>query len=178
MPQYIAFLRAVNVPRRAVRMADLREALGDSGFEDVETYIQTGNVRVTSRMRRPARVEAAIEKVVAERFGIHSDTMVRTPAELTVAAAAAQRLEPLPGEVRRYLTFLKEAPPPESIAAVDAWREPGQRARIIGREIHWQLAKPFHQARLSVPGMTSLLPMPGTMRDLTVVRTLAERWGD
>ncbi|NHA70009.1 DUF1697 domain-containing protein, partial [Phycicoccus flavus] len=37
MPRYVAFLRAVNVGGRFVRMADLRAALAEAGFGDVET---------------------------------------------------------------------------------------------------------------------------------------------
>ena len=44
MPTFIAFLRAVNVGKRKYPMAELREALTDAGFEEVETHIQTGNV--------------------------------------------------------------------------------------------------------------------------------------
>ena len=51
MPTYIALLRAVNVGGRIYKMADLREHLTESGLEDVETHIQTGNVRFRSSMR-------------------------------------------------------------------------------------------------------------------------------
>ena len=55
MPSYVAFLRAVNVGGRFVKMAELRAALEDAGFTDVETHIQSGNVFVRSRRRSTAR---------------------------------------------------------------------------------------------------------------------------
>ena len=42
---YVALLRGVNVGGRAkLSMADLRVAFVDMGFDDVSTYIQSGNV--------------------------------------------------------------------------------------------------------------------------------------
>ena len=56
MPSYIAFLRAVNVGGLFVKMDSLREALGDAGFSDVQTHIQSGNVFVRSARRTPHRI--------------------------------------------------------------------------------------------------------------------------
>ena len=56
MPSYVVFLRAVNVGGRFVKMADLRTALEQAGFTEVETHIQSGNVLVRSGRRSPAAV--------------------------------------------------------------------------------------------------------------------------
>ena len=48
MPTYIAFLRAVNVGKRMFAKAAIVQACEDAGCTDVETYINTGNVRVTT----------------------------------------------------------------------------------------------------------------------------------
>ena len=45
MPTYIAFLRAINVGKRMFANAAIVQACEDAGFTDVETYINTGNVR-------------------------------------------------------------------------------------------------------------------------------------
>ena len=54
MPSYVAFLRAVNVGGRFVKMAGLRTALEDAWFTDVATHIQSGNVFVRSGRRSGA----------------------------------------------------------------------------------------------------------------------------
>lgn len=94
MPHHIAFLRAVNVGRRQVKMADLREWLTEDGFTDVETYIQTGNVRVGSSLRSPAKVEARLEAVLRERCGFEVPCIMFTPAELRQVYDAALAIEP------------------------------------------------------------------------------------
>ena len=83
MPTFIAFLRAVNVGKRKYPMAELREALTDAGFEEVETHIQTGNVLFRTRLRSRAKVIAALEKAMLEDRGFEVPVVLLTPAELT-----------------------------------------------------------------------------------------------
>ncbi len=177
MPTYISFLRAVNVGKRKVLMADLRAWLVEAGYRDVETHIQTGNVRVTTGTRSTTKVAAALEELMAERAGFDVPNIVLTPAELTEVFATAQSLEaPLPGEVRRYVTFLRDPAPADAAAELDAWDVDGERVRVVGRAVHWWLAKPTQDARLSNARLEKALG-PGTTRDLKVVSALAGKWG-
>ena len=123
MATYIAFLRAINVGGRFFKMADLRKGLSDKGFSDVESYIQSGNLRLTSGLRSVAEVELAVETALEELCGFTVSTIVRTPSQLAGVTAYGMGLESplatLPeGEVRRYVTFLKEDPD-DDIAADD-----------------------------------------------------------
>ena len=68
MGRFVDLLRAVNVGKRKSPMAELRRACTDAGFADVESYIQRGNL-VLSSDRRANEVEAAIEAIIAEGFG-------------------------------------------------------------------------------------------------------------
>ena len=67
--RHVALLRAVNVGKRQVRMAQLREWLEEAGFTGVETYIQTGNVLVETPESLATAVRAALEEVLRERTG-------------------------------------------------------------------------------------------------------------
>lgn len=178
MPSYVVFLRAINLGRnRKVPMADLRTWLADAGLGEVETYIQTGNIRLATPLRSGAKVETLVEDLLAARCGFDVPSVALTPAELTGVAETADRLPaPLDGELRRYVTFLKVEPPAEAAARVDAWSHDGERARVVGRTVHWWLDGPSHGARLSNAALEKRLGT-GTTRDLKVVRTLAGRWG-
>jgi len=47
--QYIIFLRAVNVSgKNLIKMAELKEKLSKAGYQDVQTYIQSGNILLKS----------------------------------------------------------------------------------------------------------------------------------
>jgi uncharacterized protein (DUF1697 family) len=44
MTKYIAFLRGINVGNIRIKMADLKAMFEGLGFQEVKTYLQTGNV--------------------------------------------------------------------------------------------------------------------------------------
>lgn len=177
MPAFVALLRAVNVGGRTYKMADLRACLERSGLRDVETYIQTGNVRFTTSMRSRSKVEKHVEDALAVGCGFAVPTLVLTPSELRQVYVDATGLDsPFPGEPRRYVTFLKAEPPAGGVADIDAWSLDGERAKVIGRAVHVWLTKPSHEAKLGNARLERSLGV-GTTRDLKVVRTLAERWG-
>lgn len=180
MPTYIALLRAVNVGGRFYKMADLRGHLTDSGLQDVETYIQTGNVRFRTPMRSPAKVERHCEELLARHSGFEVPTVLLTPAELTAIRADAERLveeQPRVEGARSYVSFFKEgaAPTGEEARRIEAWDAPGEVARVVGRAVHVWLDHRMSDAEF-FPAFRRPLA-PGTARDLKVVRTLAERWG-
>src|SRR5665647_3442758 len=111
MPTYIAFLRAINVGGRFVKMADLRTGLSHKDFGDVESYIQSGNLRFTSSLRSAAKVELVLEAELEELCGFTVRAIVRTPEQLAEVGSYGADLDvPLEGEVRRYVTFLKGDP--------------------------------------------------------------------
>jgi uncharacterized protein (DUF1697 family) len=177
VPRYVAFLRAVNVGKRVYKMADLRACLTESGLDDVETYIQTGNLRFSTPLRSRSKVEHHVEQALAAGCGFDVPTIVLTPEELRGVHADALRLpSPLPGDPRRYVTFLKHEPPAAGAAELDAWDVDGERVRVVGRAVHWWLSKPTQEARLSNARIEKAVGT-GTTRDLKVVTTLAERWG-
>jgi uncharacterized protein (DUF1697 family) len=75
---YVLLFRGINVGgSKIVRMDALRKLLADSGFDDVATYIQSGNVVLTSD-KGPGEVIDLVEKVFAESFGFTSRLTVRT----------------------------------------------------------------------------------------------------
>ena len=100
--QQVAFLRAVNVGKRRVAMADLRRELEGIGLDDVWTHINSGNAVFRSPLGR-AKLEARIEACLLDSFGFEVETFVRTAAQ--VAEVRRQRPAPTRGcSGRRHST--------------------------------------------------------------------------
>jgi uncharacterized protein (DUF1697 family) len=180
VPTYIALLRAVNVGGRVYKMADLRAHLTDSGLEDVETYIQTGNVRFKTSMRSPAKVEKHVEEVLGEHAQFEVPSVIFSPKELREVYDDAQALTPSfpkAEEQRRYVTFFKpgQAPTGDVAKDIEAWDAKGESAFVRGRAVHIWLDHKMHEATFF--GAFKKALAPGTNRDLKVVTTLNERWG-
>jgi uncharacterized protein (DUF1697 family) len=177
MATYIAFLRAINVGGRFVKMASLRTGLSDKGFGEVESHIQSGNLRFTSSLRSAAKVELAIETALEELCGFTVSTIVRTPAQLgELSSYGAGLVAPLEGEVRRYVTFLKGDPDDQLVATMNGWDVVGERAHVHGREVYFWLAHSSHEARLT-NARIERGGVVATTRDWKVVSALGEMWG-
>jgi len=176
MATYIAFLRAINVGGRFVKMADLRAGLSHKGFGEVESYIQSGNLRFTSSLRSGAAVELAVETALEELCGFTVRTIVRTPAQLGELTSYGVGLAvPLEGELRRYVSFLKEDPDDAFVATMNGWDVAGERAHVNGREVYLWLAHPSHEAKLS-NARIERGGVVATTRDWKVVSALGEMW--
>lgn len=178
MPRHLAFLRAVNLGAvRQVPMAELRERLTDAGFTDVQTHIQTGNIALTSTLRSGAKVEAAIEQLLATWRGFEVPTMVRSPRELRELAQELEAIPPLLGaEARRYVAFTKAEPSPAARGALTAYDQTPERARVVGRDILLEYGTGFPAAKLSGARLEKLAGSAVTLRDIKVVRALDEKW--
>src|SRR3954447_25883764 len=82
MPAYIALLRAVNVGGTGkLPMTELASMCTGCGFQKVKTYIASGNVVFTSRLKESA-IKRALEEKLFDYAGKSVGVMVRTPAEM------------------------------------------------------------------------------------------------
>lgn len=78
--KYIVFLRGINVGgRRKIKMADLRALLTDNGFENVKTYIQSGNVFLEySAAVSVSKITSTIASIIFEKYGFDVKVVVKT----------------------------------------------------------------------------------------------------
>lgn len=80
--RYVALLRGINVGgRNPVPMAALRETFTDGGYEDVSTYIQSGNVLFQSSASQKA-LERELESMLERRFKVPLVVVVRSHRQL------------------------------------------------------------------------------------------------
>ncbi|MEO1711785.1 MAG: DUF1697 domain-containing protein, partial [Bacteroidota bacterium] len=68
MTQQVLLLRGINVSgKNKLKMADLRAGLVELGFEDVMTYVQSGNVVLKSALE-PGESAAVVQTWIKETF--------------------------------------------------------------------------------------------------------------
>lgn len=174
--RYVAFLRAINVGGHTVRMAHLRRLFEGLTAARVETFIASGNVIFESAMSRAAmeqRVEVELE--AALKFPVA--TFLRTLPEIAAVArlpgfspAAASQAD----GCATYVGFLKKRPSAAACAAAAAASTPSHRFAVHGREVYWlrlTLAEDYRG-----PSLEKLLG-PATVRNLTTIRKMADKYG-
>jgi uncharacterized protein (DUF1697 family) len=178
MAGYVVFLRAVNVGKRQLKMAEAREVLSDNGFGDVESHIQTGNFFVSSPLRSAAKVEVEVGRVLGAHAGFDIVAIGRKPAEL---AALLEEVDGIPEQVEaetsRYVSFCTVAPTAAATKQLHAQEAARERATVIGKDVLMELAVPFNEAKLTGARIEKILGVPGTARNINVVRALAQKWG-
>jgi uncharacterized protein (DUF1697 family) len=178
MTTYVAFLRAINLgSTRAFPKTAIKAAVEEAGFTGVETYINTGNVRLDTRMRSPARIEERLESAFLADRGFAVPTIVLTVADLVrVAEDAAELAAERAGVGRHYVSMLKQTPTQAAVRQAEALSTEAERVVVRGRAAHLMLGEAYHLATLDNAAVEKVLG-PATNRRDTVITALASRWG-
>ena len=176
MATYIAFLRAINLgPTRKFPKASIIRAVEAAGFSDVETYINTGNVRFDSTLRSRAKIEKALEDAFEAEAGFAVPTIVFTQRELTAIAEEAAEFG---HDGKHYVSLLKEPPSAAAVTKLEEAYRVEEVAKVgSGRAVHLMLGANYHEAKLTNAVIEKHLGV-ATNRNLTVISALAEKWGD
>lgn len=106
-PLFVALLRGINVGgRNPIRMPELVACFRDAGYEDVSTYLQSGNVLFRAAGTKGPKLEAEVEAMLEQRFGMPLLVVIRSRDELarTIDAAPADHGSP---QLRSDIFFLK-----------------------------------------------------------------------
>jgi len=178
MPRYAALLRAINVGGHTVQMARLRALFSEAGFKNVETLVASGNVIFETSSRNAGSLERRIEGHLEAALGYSVATFLRTPDELSAITAErpyAPEALSQPG-ARLFIAFLGSAPTPAARTKVLGLRAPTDDLLIKGREIYWLCTVTVNDAAVSGAVLEKTLGMPVTVRNVTTVRKLAERF--
>jgi uncharacterized protein (DUF1697 family) len=166
MRTYVALLRGVNVGgKNTVPMAELRSTLTELGYEDVVTYIQSGNLVLRTRRGKAEDVAATIENHIAATFDKTVTVMVRTPAELEAIAEGNPFLSGKEDVSKLHVVFLASAPPAKAAAELDPSRSPPDEFRLQGREIYLRLPNGMGRSKLTIDYFERRLGVPATARN-------------
>ena len=84
MVQYVAFLRGINVAGKWVKMEDVRKQMTSSGFENVQTYIQSGNIFFDSSDKNEKTVQDKVARVISKLVDSETQVAVFPRVELRV----------------------------------------------------------------------------------------------
>lgn len=165
MPRYVALLRTVNVGGTGkLPMADLREMCVVAGFENIRTYIASGNVVFTSD-QSAAEVEALLFKKVSDYAGKPVSIFVRSAAEIEDVLNRCPYNEQ-PGN-RVLVTFLSQPPQVNVLASVRGMKD--EDIALGCREIYVHFPQGISQSKLIIPAATQ-----GTARNMNTVAKLSE----
>lgn len=150
MQKYVALLRGINVGgKNKVSMNDLKELLAENGFQDVVTYINSGNIIFASESTDQEFLQRKCQTLIAERFQLDLLVMVMAAAEFIEAISNAPEWWGVDPEAKHNALFVI---PPETVeqvfAEVGEIRPEYERVGSYGRVIFWSAPlKTFSRTR-------------------------------
>ena len=172
MPRCVAFLRAVNVGGRTVKMELLRSAFEALTLGRVETFIASGNVVFDTRARNLPALERKIEAQLLKCFGFEIDTFVRTLDEVTLIAAHPSFSDTANTQV---VGFLRSAPDAPALRTLKEMATNVDQLRVQGRELVWLSDKLQSESTFSNAAFERALKMRSTFRSVSTLRKLAAK---
>jgi uncharacterized protein (DUF1697 family) len=168
----IVLLRGINIgARNRIAMPELRDLLASAGFDDVRTYLQSGNV-VLSSDSPPEELAQRCERQIAKRFGLEIPIVTRTRKELADVVAR----NPLGGiavNPKRYqVSFLSAKPNAETLRKVADLATASERFVASGRELYAWHPAGVARSRLWAAAAGPKLGVTATARNWTTVTNL------
>tara|TARA_R110002049_G_scaffold279949_3_gene459164 strand:+ start:23665 stop:24201 length:537 start_codon:yes stop_codon:yes gene_type:complete len=173
MKTYIALLRGINVSgQKKVPMVELRDLLSKLGLENVQTYIQSGNVVFQSSEESKNKLEDIIQKAIANYFGFEVPILVKTSKEIQ------NILDHCPfSEAKKensYFTLLHSIPKIELIDSTSKVNYPNETFHITETCVYFYSSMGYGKAKCNNNFFERKLKVTATTRNYkTMIKLLS-----
>jgi uncharacterized protein (DUF1697 family) len=169
---YIALLRAINVGSTWIKMAELGELFSSHGFDDVATYIQSGNVVFSSRDSH-ARCIETIASFLDEQFAAPVGIILKNAKDMAVIVSENpflddSRIDP----AKLHLTFLKEKPARIAVTKLAAVKAGDDRFHVSGSVVYLYCPNGYGRTKLSNSAIERTFGVQATTRNWKTIVTL------
>lgn len=143
MTRYIAFLRAVNVGGRVVKMDELKKIFALPGFKNISTYIQSGNVIFDTAETDKAIVANKIETKLLKSLGYEVKTFVKTIPDIAEIVKKTP-FKNLPEDRNLYVSMLSGKPEKEKVELITSLQNDNEQFRILNTEVYILVKKGYY----------------------------------
>jgi len=173
--RFVVLLRGINVGgHNKVLMAELRSALANAGFENVSTYIQSGNVLLDGAGRTEGDVVKAVEGVMEDQFDLSIPVVARAAEEWTGILAANPFPEAESDPKLLHVSLCDTAPTADAVDAFDAESYHPDRLAVVGRHLYLWYPNGSGRSKLTGAVLERKLELTTTARSWSTMLRLAE----
>jgi uncharacterized protein (DUF1697 family) len=171
---YVAFHRAINVGGHAIiKMEDLKQMFKSFGLDNMQTYIQSGNIIFESKEDDTALLESQIESQLEKAVGYRIQLFVRTMRE--VKSIANQNLYKPKDDETVHVAFLNKAPEKRIRQALLSHNSEVDDFKVKGRQAY-NLRRDRDKSVFSNNFIEKILKTSATTRNLTTIRIIADKY--
>jgi len=173
--RYIALLRGINVGGKTmIKMDELKAEFGRLGFENVASYINSGNLAFDTRKADEKNLVGTIEGAIETRFGRAVPVMLRDKAEIANIIANNPFIGEFESHKEMHVLFLSESMPADKLEILLDAAPEGERYAALGREIYCHLPMGVIDSLLGKSFIEKKLKVALTARNWRTVEKLAE----
>jgi uncharacterized protein (DUF1697 family) len=171
---YVGLLRGVNVGgHHKIPMTALRDLAEGCGFDEVRTYIQSGNLVFRAPKRSRDDVAATLRTAIEERFGFAPAVVVRTEPELAAVVADNPFAGRISDHRQLHVQFLAADDPRPNLEPLDRGSYAPEEVAVRGDEIYLYLPNGMGRSKLAVDVVRRAKGV-GTARNWRTVTILLE----
>ena len=174
MTRWLALLVAVNVGGKTVPMAELRTVFTDLGFQQVQTYIQSGNVLFEADTEQEATLLKVIRPALSAAFGWDIEVLLRTLPELDAVLAGNPFTGGQDDPTKLLVTFLAAEPAADRAAKLKPPAGETGELKLVGREIYLHTPDGYGRSKLNNANLAKLAGVAATTRNWKSVGKLRE----
>lgn len=173
MITYISILRGINVGgRKRIKMAELKELYESLNFQNVKTYIQSGNAVFQYKEIPSMEITAQIKNKINEVFGFDVAVFIWTKDEFQ------KIIEKNPfkdDEINKlYVTFLSEIPLTCPISEIENRKDEFEKFKIFDKEVYLVIPGGYGKTNLSNNFFEKKLKVSATTRNWKTTNRLLE----
>lgn len=172
--RYVALLRGINVGGNTmIKMETLRNTIAGLGFENVVSYINSGNLAFDVAKTGEDILIEKLENAVETDFGKPVPVMIREQAAISDIVANNPFEGQFESHKEMHVLFLKEEMPADKAAQLQESAFPGERYSVKGREIYAHLPSGVAESLLTKGVIDKKLKVVFTGRNWRTVNKLA-----
>ncbi len=169
----VMLLRAINVGRRQLPMAALRDMAASFGWQEPKTHLASGNLVVTVKGAAAAAAKK-LETEIATHFGFHTDVIVRTAASFADYVKDNPFAEASEKEPNRVMLLLANgAPAADCEGRLRERMNADESVRVVRDGIWVHYAGSIAASKLTPAHVDKCVGSPATGRNWRTVQALA-----
>lgn len=174
MPTYISLIRGINVGgHKKVKMDQLRKSVEALGFENVRTYVQSGNIVFDAARQSTGTLSTKIQDVILKEFGHSAAVITKTPEELSNAIHNNPFLKQKGLDLAKlHVVFLSGRPQPADVKKLEAIPNGDDEFRWQGDVLFLYLPNGVADSKLANASFEKLLSVRATTRNWRTVNSL------
>lgn len=173
--KYVAFLRGINVGgKNKVKMETLREVCAMIGFENVKTYINSGNIIFETKKTDDKKLAEKLGEAIEKEFGLKIKVIVRTTKEIEEIV----KNNPFEGQFENdkdlHVFFLDEEMPTEKAELLLSNTNENEQYFVRGQQIFCLLKIGVSDSLMGKDYIAKKLKVASTARNWRTVNKVLE----